>query len=67
MANSLTVSNKAETGEGRYNLRVVECRLAAIALALALGKTKVGTLVFIADSIDLEIRMDTCSVQVTKL
>ena len=41
VANSLTVSNKAETGDGRYNLRVVECRLAAIALAIALGKSKV--------------------------
>lgn len=41
VANSLTVSNKAETGEGRYNLRVVECRLAAIALAIALAKPKV--------------------------
>ena len=42
VANSLTVSNKAETGEGRYNLRVVECRLAAILLAIALGHSKVG-------------------------
>lgn len=42
VANSLTVSNKAETGEGRYNLRVVECRLAAILLAIALGETKVS-------------------------
>lgn len=37
IANSLTVSNKAETAHTRYNLRVVECRLAAAALALALG------------------------------
>ena len=37
IANSLTVSNKAETAHTRYNLRVVECRLAACALALALG------------------------------
>ena len=41
VANSLTVSNKAETGEGRYNLRVVECRLAAIMIALALDRSKV--------------------------
>lgn len=41
VANSLTVSNKAETGDGRYNLRVVECRLAAAVLALALGHSKV--------------------------
>jgi N-acetylgalactosamine kinase len=40
VANSLTVSNKAETGDGRYNLRVVECRLAAAVLALALGHSK---------------------------
>jgi N-acetylgalactosamine kinase len=33
IANSLTVSNKAETA-ARYNLRVVECRLAAVMLAL---------------------------------
>jgi len=37
IANSLTVSNKAETAHTRYNLRVVECRLAACVLALALG------------------------------
>ncbi len=37
IANSLTVSNKAETAHTRYNLRVVECRLAACALAVALG------------------------------
>ena len=42
VANSLTVSNKAETGEGRYNLRVVECRLAAIVIALALDYSKVS-------------------------
>ncbi len=39
MANSLTVSNKAETGPQNYNMRVVECRLAAIVLAIALGQT----------------------------
>ncbi len=37
VANSLAVSKKAESATGRYNLRVVECRLAAAALALALG------------------------------
>lgn len=37
IVNSLAVSNKAEGATGRYNLRVVECRLAAAALALALG------------------------------
>lgn len=38
VANSLTVSNKAETGPQNYNMRVVECRLAAIVLAIALGQ-----------------------------
>eukprot|EP00210_Caulerpa_lentillifera_P002957 g2824.t1 len=33
VANSLTVSNKAQTASERYNLRVVECRLAAMLLA----------------------------------
>ena len=37
IANSLTVSKKAETAAGRYNLRVLECRLAAVLLAAALG------------------------------
>jgi N-acetylgalactosamine kinase len=37
IANSLTVSKKAETAAGRYNLRVLECRLAAVLLAVALG------------------------------
>ena len=37
IANSLSVSAKAETAAGRYNMRVVECRLAAIWLALSLG------------------------------
>eukprot|EP00775_Hariotina_reticulata_P013759 gene13759-13878_t len=39
VANSLTVSKKAETADRRYNLRVVECRLAAMALAVALGRS----------------------------
>ena len=38
IANSLTVSNKAEGAEGRYNLRVVECRLASAVLAVLLGQ-----------------------------
>ncbi|KAG2487013.1 hypothetical protein HYH03_014383 [Edaphochlamys debaryana] len=37
IANSLAVSNKAETAPKRYNLRVVECRLAAVLLAMGLG------------------------------
>ena len=41
IANSLTVSAKAETAAGRYNMRVVECRLAAIVLALSLKVPKV--------------------------
>ena len=40
IANSLTVSNKAEGAEGRYNLRVVECRLASAVLAALLGESK---------------------------
>lgn len=43
IANSLTVSNKAETAAGRYNMRVVECRLAAAVLAVTLGMPKVCT------------------------
>uniref|UniRef100_A0A383V891 Galactokinase n=1 Tax=Tetradesmus obliquus TaxID=3088 RepID=A0A383V891_TETOB len=38
IANSMAVSKKAETADRRYNLRVVECRLAAMMLAVALGK-----------------------------
>jgi N-acetylgalactosamine kinase len=37
VANSLAVSKKAETADRRYNLRVVECRLAAALIARALG------------------------------
>eukprot|EP00887_Chlorella_sp_A99_P000781 scaffold5.g781.t1 len=40
IANSLAVSNKAEGATGRYNLRVVECRLAAAVLAVALGESQ---------------------------
>jgi N-acetylgalactosamine kinase len=38
VANSLAVSDKAVGAHRRYNMRVIECRLAAIVLALALGK-----------------------------
>lgn len=41
IANSLTVSSKQETGATRYNLRTVECRLAAMVLAVTLGQSKV--------------------------
>ncbi|GLC69817.1 hypothetical protein PLESTF_000883800 [Pleodorina starrii] len=37
IAHSLAVSNKAETAPKRYNLRVVECRLAAVLMAMKLG------------------------------
>ena len=37
IGNCLAVSNKAESAHMRYNLRVVECRLAAIVLGLKLG------------------------------
>lgn len=37
VGNSLAVSKKAETADKRYNLRVVECRLAAALLARRLG------------------------------
>jgi hypothetical protein len=40
IGNSLAVSNKAETADKRYNLRVVECRLAAAALAKGLGASQ---------------------------
>ena len=43
VANSLTVSNKAETAAGRYNMRVMECKLAAAVLAVMLGLSKVPT------------------------
>lgn len=44
IANSLTVSNKAETAAGRYNMRVVECKLATAVLAVTSGKSKVHML-----------------------
>ena len=37
LANSLTVSAKAETAAKNYNMRVVECRLATAALGVKLG------------------------------
>lgn len=37
IGNCLAVSNKAETAHERYNLRVVECRLAAMVLGRKLG------------------------------
>jgi galactokinase len=37
IANSLTVSNKAETGKSRYNLRVIETLAGARVLSRALG------------------------------
>lgn len=46
IANSLTVSNKAETAHTRYNLRVVECRLAAMLMAKKLGKALAEALKF---------------------
>jgi len=54
IGNCLAVSNKAETAHERYNLRVVECRLAAIILGLKLGMnaeeaTKIETLKEIED------------------
>lgn len=46
IANSLTVSNKAETGPLRYNLRVVECTVASIILALGMGVDRATALTF---------------------
>ena len=37
VAHSLAEANKQEGAAGRYNLRVVECRLAAVVLAIKLG------------------------------
>lgn len=37
VAHSTKISNKAETAVVHYNLRVVECRLAAVLLAIRLG------------------------------
>ncbi len=40
IGNCLAVSNKAVTAHERYNLRVMECRLASIVLAMALGSSR---------------------------
>ena len=40
VANSLTRSAKAEAAPRQYNMRVVECRLAAAVLGLKLGLTQ---------------------------
>lgn len=40
IGNSMTVSNKAESATGRYNLRVVECRLATAMMAKYMGASK---------------------------
>jgi N-acetylgalactosamine kinase len=44
IGNCLAVSNKAETAHGRYNLRVMECRLASIVLAMKLGVSQAEAL-----------------------
>lgn len=44
IGNCLSVSNKAEGAHLRYNLRVVECRIAAIVLGLKLGMSAPGSL-----------------------
>ena len=44
IANSLTVSKKAESADWHYNMRVTECRLATVALALACGIPPARTL-----------------------
>lgn len=41
VANSLAESKKAVTADTCYNLRVVECRLAAVVLAIQLGLPQV--------------------------
>jgi N-acetylgalactosamine kinase len=43
IANSLTESQKAVTADVKYNLRVVECRLAAMVLAVHMGHSQVGS------------------------
>lgn len=37
VGHSCAAANKAEGAAGKYNLRVLECRLAAVMLALALN------------------------------
>ncbi len=48
IANSLAESQKAVTADKCYNLRVVECRLAAMVLAIALDQDQVRTVSFIS-------------------
>lgn len=44
IANSLTVSKKAVSADWQYNMRVTECRLATVAVALACGIPPARTL-----------------------
>lgn len=63
IANSLTVSNKAETAAGRYNMRVVECKLATAVLAVILGKSKVRSMCYCSRMLpgtDSVTSADTC-------
>jgi N-acetylgalactosamine kinase len=53
IANSLAVSNKAESAPRHYNLRVVECRLAAQVMARAMG-ADAGTAADVRTLRDLE-------------
>ena len=46
IANSLAISTKAATAHTRYNLRVVECRLSAIVLAIKLGTSQAEAIGF---------------------
>jgi len=46
IGNCLAVSNKAETAHECYNLRVMECRLASIVLAMELGVAQAEALEF---------------------
>jgi galactokinase len=46
VANSLTRSAKAEAAPRQYNMRVVECRLAAAVLGLKLGLSQVPPLLW---------------------
>ena len=47
IANSLTVSKKAVSADWQYNMRVTECRLATVALALACGIPPARTLLHV--------------------
>jgi galactokinase len=48
IANSLAVSQKAVSAAKQYNLRVVECRLAAALLGLRLGVSKVCVSLYVS-------------------